>query len=185
MRNARYRPQLAQVKPGNEAKPRVRKAFPDTAYWAPNVHTDATGHAHVSLTFPDSLTTWRATVRAITPDSKAGSAISRVLVRKNVLVRMGTPRFLIKGDEITMPVIVHNYLDTAKQATISLKVEGLDTVTGSQQSVTVASKGEATVLWRLRASTGGHRKAHRLRHHRRRIRRTRTDPSRLSPRASP
>jgi hypothetical protein len=155
MRNARYRPQLAQVKPGNEAKPRVRKAFPDTAFWAPEVHTDASGHAHVSLTFPDSLTTWRATVRAITPDSKAGSAISRVLVRKNVLVRMGTPRFLLKGDEITMPVIVHNYLDAPKQATISLKVEGLDTVSGSQQSVMVASKGEATVLWRLRASQVG------------------------------
>ena len=54
-----------------------------------------------------------------------------------------------------MPVIVHNYLDTAKQATLSLKVEGLDTVSGSQQSVTVASKGEATVLWRLRASQVG------------------------------
>jgi hypothetical protein len=154
-RNARYRPQLAQVKPGNEAKPRVRKAFPDTAFWAPHVHTDASGHAHVTLTFPDSLTTWRATVRAVTPDSKAGSAISRVLVRKNVLVRMGTPRFLLKGDEITLPVIVHNYLDTAKQATVSLKVEGLDTLAGSQQSVTIASKGEATVLWRLRASQVG------------------------------
>jgi uncharacterized protein YfaS (alpha-2-macroglobulin family) len=155
IRNARYHPQLAQVKPGNEAKPRVRRAFPDTAFWAPNLHTDATGHARVSLTFPDSLTTWRATVRAVTTDSKAGSAINRVLVRKNVLVRMGTPRFLLKGDEITMPVIVHNYLDTAKQATISLKVEGLDTVAGSQQSVMVASKGEATVLWRLRASQVG------------------------------
>jgi hypothetical protein len=155
MRNARYHPQLAQVKPGNEAKPRVRKAFPDTAFWAPNLHTDASGHTRVSLTFPDSLTTWRATVRAVTPESQAGSAISRVLVRKNVLVRMGTPRFMLKGDEITMPVIVHNYLDTAKQATLSLKVEGLDIVSGSQQSVTVASKGEATLLWRLRASQVG------------------------------
>jgi uncharacterized protein YfaS (alpha-2-macroglobulin family) len=154
-RSARYHPQLAQVKPGNEAKPRVRKAFPDTAFWAPHVRTDSSGHARVSLAFPDSLTTWRATVRAITADSKAGSAISRVLVRKNVLVRMGTPRFLIQGDEITLPVIVHNYLDTAKQATVSLKVAGLETMSGSQQSVTIASKGEATVLWRLRASQIG------------------------------
>jgi uncharacterized protein YfaS (alpha-2-macroglobulin family) len=155
LRNTRYRPQLAQVKSGNEAKPRVRKAFPDTAFWAPNVHTDATGHAKVTLTFPDSLTTWRATVHAITPDSKAGSAINRVLVRKNVLVRMGTPRFLLKGDELTLPVIVHNYLDTAKPAKISLQVEGLDTVSGSQQTVTIPSKGEATVLWRLRAAHVG------------------------------
>ncbi|HZQ43214.1 MAG TPA: MG2 domain-containing protein [Acidobacteriaceae bacterium] len=155
MRNARFRPQLAQVKPGNEAKPRVRKAFPDTAYWASSIHTDSSGHARVSFTFPDSLTTWRTTVHAITADSKAGSSINRVLVRKNVLVRMGSPRFMIEGDEITLPVIVHNYLLTPKQTMLSLKVEGLDTVAGAQQSVSVPSRGEATVSWRLRAGHVG------------------------------
>lgn len=155
MRNARYHPQLAQVKPGNEAKPRVRKAFPDTAYWAPIVHTGADGKAHISFAFPDSLTTWRATVHAITPDSKAGSAINRVLVRKNVLVRMGTPRFLIQGDEIIVPVIAHNYLDTSIDAKLSLNVEGLTTVSGASQTVTIPSKGEATANWRLRASQVG------------------------------
>ncbi len=154
-RDARYRPQLAQVKPGNEEKPRVRKAFPDTAFWQAQVHTDAAGHARVAFAYPDSLTTWRATVHAITPDSKAGSAINRVLVRKDVLVRMGTPRFMLKGDEITLPVIVHNYLPDAKQAKISLQVQGLDLVSGTQASVSIPSKGEATVLWRLRASQIG------------------------------
>lgn len=155
MRNARYRPQLAQVKPGNETKPRVRKAFPDTAFWAPVIHTNADGKAHISFAFPDSLTTWRATVHAITVDSKAGSAINRVLVRKNVIVRMGTPRFLIQGDEITIPVIAHNYLDTSIDAKLSLNVEGLTTISGSPQTVTIPSKGEATVNWRLRASQIG------------------------------
>jgi uncharacterized protein YfaS (alpha-2-macroglobulin family) len=154
-RNRRYHPQLAQVKPGNEAAPKVRKAFPDTAYWAPDVHTDGSGHARVTLTFPDSLTTWRTTVHAITDDSKAGSASSKVLVRKDVLVRMGTPRFMVKGDEITLPVIVHNYLDTAKLAKVSLNVSGLDVIHAPDASVTVASKGEATLLWRLRASQVG------------------------------
>lgn len=155
MRNVRFHPQLAQVKPGNEAKPRVRKAFPDTAFWAPVVHTDGAGHARVSFAFPDSLTTWRATVHAITATSQAGSAINRVLVRKNVLVRMGTPRFMVKGDEITVPVIAHNYLDTAAQASVSLKAEGLEIVSGAQSSVVIPSKGEATVLWRLRAAQVG------------------------------
>jgi uncharacterized protein YfaS (alpha-2-macroglobulin family) len=155
MRDIRYRPQLAQVKPGNEAKPRVRKAFPDTAFWKPSIRTDADGHVRVSLTFPDSLTTWRATVHAITADSKAGSAISRVLVRKNILIRMGTPRFLLKGDEIVVPVIVHNYLDSAKEARVSLEVHGLETVSGNQRSISVPSKGEATVLWRLRGAQVG------------------------------
>ena len=137
---------------GIEATRQIRKAFPDTAYWSPSVHTDAAGHAHVTLTFPDSLTTWRTTVHAITLDSKAGSAINRVLVRKNIIVRMGMPRFLRQGDEITIPVIVHNYLDQAKQVQVSLDIRGVDPVAGAPQSVTVPSKGEGTVLWRVKAS---------------------------------
>ena len=155
-RASRYRPQLAQVKPGMDmVQPKIRKAFPDTAYWSPDVHSDAQGHARVTLTFPDSLTTWRTTVRAITPDSKAGSAIDRVIVRKNVIVRMGTPRFLRKGDEVTIPVIVHNYLDQAKQVEVSLNVRGLDTVAGAGKQIMVASKGDGVVSWRLRASAIG------------------------------
>jgi hypothetical protein len=155
-RASRYRPQLAQVKPGNDmVQPKVRKAFPDTAYWAASIHTDAQGHAHVKFSFPDSLTTWRATVRAITTDSRAGSAIDRVIVRKNVIVRMGTPRFLRKGDEITIPVIAHNYLDQAKQIQVSLDVKGLDIVAGAAKQITVASKSDGTVLWRLKASSIG------------------------------
>ena len=133
----------------------MRKAFPDTAYWSPSIHTDATGHAHVTLTFPDSLTTWRSTVHAITLDSRAGSAINRVLVRKNIIVRMGTPRFLRQGDEVTIPVIVHNYLDQAKQVQLSLDINGLDPVSGAPQTVTVPSKGEGTALWRVKASKIG------------------------------
>jgi len=155
-RESRYRPRLAQVKPSSVmVQPKVRKAFPDTAYWAPILHTDSRGHVHVRFTFPDSLTTWRATVRAITDDSRAGSAIDRVIVRKNVIVRMGTPRFLRKGDEITIPVIAHNYLDQAKQIQISLDIHGLDLVAGSPKQIDVASKSDGTVLWRVKASAIG------------------------------
>ena len=94
-------------------------------------------------------------MHAITLDSKAGSAINRVLVRKNIIVRMGTPRFLRQGDEVTIPVIVHNYLDQAKQVQLSLIINGLDSVSGAPQSVVVPSKGEASALWRVKASQIG------------------------------
>ena len=155
-RQSLYHPQLAQVKPGNDVvQPKVRKAFPDTAYWSPSIHTDTQGHAHVTLTFPDSLTTWRTTVRAVTPDTKAGASINRVIVRKNIIVRMGVPRFMRKGDELTIPVIVHNYLDQAKQIQLSLEIHGLDTVAGTPQQITVPSKGDGTLLWRVKASQVG------------------------------
>ncbi len=151
----RFHPQLAQVKPSIDSAPRIRKDFPDTAFWQPDVHTDATGHARITLTFPDSLTTWRATVRAITTDSKAGATVNRVIVRKNIIVRMGQPRFLRKGDVVTIPVIVHNYLQQTKQIQLSLDAAGLDIVSGSAQQVTVAPRADATILYRLRASAVG------------------------------
>jgi uncharacterized protein YfaS (alpha-2-macroglobulin family) len=155
-RHTRYRPLLAQVKPVNDAKaPHIRKDFPDTAFWAPDIHTDSNGHARVTLKFPDSLTTWRTTVRAITTDSKAGSLINRVIVRKNLIVRMGQPRFLRKGDVVSIPVIVHNYLTDTKFVTLSLEATGLDITGGSTQQVSVSAKGEATAVWKLKASNVG------------------------------
>jgi len=155
-RQSRYRPQMTQVKPGNDVvQPKVRKAFPDTAYWSPSIHTDTQGHARVTLTFPDSLTTWRTTVRAVTSDTKAGASINRVIVRKNIIVRIGAPRFLRKGDELTIPVIVHNYLDQTKQIQLSLEIHGLDLVAGTPQQITVPSKADGTLLWRVKASQVG------------------------------
>jgi uncharacterized protein YfaS (alpha-2-macroglobulin family) len=151
----RYRPLLAQVKPSVDTAPRVRKDFPDTAFWQPSIHTDATGHARITLTFPDSLTTWRATVRAVTADTKAGAAVNRVIVRKNIIVRLGQPRFLRKGDIVTMPVIVHNYLPETKQIQLSLDAAGVEVISGAPQSVTVAPRADATILYRLRASSVG------------------------------
>ncbi|HYG98254.1 MAG TPA: MG2 domain-containing protein [Terriglobales bacterium] len=145
---------LAQVKAGDFVQPRIRKAFPDTAFWVPDVRTDANGRATVRLAFPDSLTTWRTTVRAITTDTKGGSSINRVLVRKNVMVRFAVPRFFRQGDEVTVSAIVHNYLADAKTARVSLDVDGLEVLQGATRDVSIPSRGETKVDWRLRVPPG-------------------------------
>lgn len=149
----RYRA-LAQVKNTDFVQPKIRKAFPDTALWMPTVHTDASGKATVRVNFPDSLTTWRTTVRAITLDTKAGASINRVLVRKNVMARLVVPRFFRQGDEVTISTIVHNYLDSAKTARVSLDVTGLDMLQGQTTDVNVPSKGDVKVDFRVRAQNG-------------------------------
>ena len=151
-----YHPRLAQVKPGSDlVVPKVRKAFPDTAYWNPNVHTGPDGHARVEFNFPDSLTTWRTTIRAMTDDGKAGGMVTRVLVRKNLIVRLAAPRFFRQGDEVTLRVIAHNYLETAKDVTFALDVQGLDVVGGQTQKVNIPAKGESYVDWRVKAHATG------------------------------
>ena len=158
--NGLYHPRLAQVKPGSDlVVPKVRKAFPDTAYWNPNVRTGPDGHARVEFNFPDSLTTWRTTIRAMTDDGKAGGVVTRVLVRKNLIVRLSAPRFFRQGDEVTLRVIAHNYLETAKEVTFALDVTGLEVIGGptpaSPQRVTIPAKGESYVDWRVRAHATG------------------------------
>ena len=135
---AQFHPRMAQVKPGSDLIiPKVRKAFPDTAYWNPNVRTGPDGHAKVEFNFPDSLTTWRTTIRAMTDDGKAGGVVTRVLTRKNLIVRLAAPRFFRVGDEVTLRVIAHNYLETAKDVTFALDVAGLDVASGQTQKVNI------------------------------------------------
>ena len=129
-----YHPRMAQVKPGSDpVVPKVRKAFPDTAYWNPDVRTGPNGHATVTFNFPDALTTWRTTIRAMTDDGKAGGVVTRVLVRKNLIVRLAAPRFFRQGDETVLRVIAHNYLEAAKDVTFALDVAGVDVLSGQQR----------------------------------------------------
>lgn len=151
----RARSHLAQLKPERLVQPKVRKAFPDTAFWAPELVTDANGHAHAKVDFPDSLTTWRATARGIGANTSVGSAALKTIVRKNLILRLTTPRFLVAGDEITISALVHNYLQTAKQARVSLDVKGLTVVSGATQDVMIPSRGEAKVDWRIKAGNTG------------------------------
>ena len=145
---------LAQVKATEFVQPKIRKAFPDTAYWQAMIRTDANGQAVAKLSFPDSLTTWRTTVRAVAQDTRSGWAVNRVLVRKNLMVRLGVPRFFRAGDQVTVSAIVHNYLETAKTARVSLDVSGIEIVDGATREVPVPQRGEAKVDWRLRAAAG-------------------------------
>jgi uncharacterized protein YfaS (alpha-2-macroglobulin family) len=142
---------LADFKGGQPVQPKVRKYFPDTTYWAPAVVTDSSGKARASFTFPDSLTTWRATVRAVTKNTLVGQVTQKVITRKNLILRLEIPRFLTQGDTATITGIVHNYLESDKAARVSLQAEGVELAGDAESSVTVPRNGEAVVTWTVRA----------------------------------
>ena len=119
------------------------------------MRTSPDGHAHVEFDFPDALTTWRTTIRAMTDDGKAGSVVTRVLVRKNLIVRLAAPRFFRQGDETVLRVIAHNYLETAKDVTLALDVSGVDIMSGQTQKINIPAKGENYAEWRLKARITG------------------------------
>ncbi len=107
-------------------KPEVRKNFVDAVIWKPDIITNSNGEADISFKMPDNLTTWRATVRGITKNTEVGQAINKVITRKNLLIRIETPRFFRQGDELTVSTIVHNYLSEEKHVKISFNSKDLE-----------------------------------------------------------
>jgi alpha-2-macroglobulin len=148
--------QLADFKNEDQlVEPKVRKDFKDTAFWKPDVVTGADGKATVTFNMPENLTTWRATARAVSADLRVGSIVSRVLSRKDLILRLEIPRFMTEGDTVTVSGIVHNYLDSDKAAQIKLEVAGVNLLDADQQTVTITKEGEKRIDWRVTSSQLG------------------------------
>ncbi|PYS43777.1 MAG: hypothetical protein DMF71_06150, partial [Acidobacteria bacterium] len=148
--------QLADFK--NEsayAEPTIRREFKDTAFWQPEVVTGGDGKATVSFKLPDNLTTWRATARAVTGDTRVGSAVEKTISRKDVIMRLEMPRFLTQGDTVTISGVVHNFLKSDKSTKISLDLNGAQLLDSPAETVTIRQNGEHRVDWRVQASQVG------------------------------
>lgn len=124
-----------------------RKDFPDTAAWYPSVVTDANGHAVIEIKLPDSLTTWRATVRAHSRTTMVGQATAKVKVSLPLSVRLGLPRFYTLGDSGSVTAVVHNDTKWQRTASVTLKAEGASIAGPAKKYVKVAPFSSATVEW--------------------------------------
>ncbi len=152
MELARNKPsyQLADFKnEGDLVEPMVRKQFKDTAFWQPAALTDADGRATMKVRLPDNLTTWRATALGVTADTKVGVARSKVVARKDVILRLETPRFLTQGDVTTLSGVVHNYLNTSKSTQISIEVSGASLLSSGKETVSIQKEGEHRIDWQI------------------------------------
>ncbi|MCM3870313.1 MAG: MG2 domain-containing protein [Pyrinomonadaceae bacterium] len=158
---ARNKPayELADFKnEGDVVEPVIRKNFKDTAFWQPDVITGSDGRASVKVRLPDNLTTWRATARGVTSDTKVGATNYKVVSRKDVIVRLETPRFVTQGDTVRLSGIVHNYLNRDMATQISISVEGAQLLSPSKQTVTISKQGEHRVDWQISAPNIGQMK---------------------------
>jgi uncharacterized protein YfaS (alpha-2-macroglobulin family) len=104
-------------------EPVIRKDFKDAIYWNPALITDENGEALFEITFPDNLTSWRNSIKAISGDSRAGENFSNVTVKKNILIRVEVPRYINEQDEISLPVLIHNYSEKDQLVRIQFDVK--------------------------------------------------------------
>jgi uncharacterized protein YfaS (alpha-2-macroglobulin family) len=147
---------------GAGAEVLVRRNFPDTAYWNPTVTTADDGSAKVTLTLPDSLTTWRLTARGLTADTRVGQTTADVVATRPLLVRPSLPRFLTVGDKLTLQAVVQNNTANAIDATVTLD-PGAASATNAplklngdaKQTVQVAANSSAVVRWDAEVPAAG------------------------------
>jgi len=144
------KPEIKQLeKEENLISPEVRSDFKDAIVWMPYVTTDENGYATVEVNYPDNLTQWRMTARVITSDSKVGEKFIKVITRKNLLVRMETPRFLQSGDNVTITTIVHNYLDSEKKVTVRFKADGVELTGDNEKTLTLGKNMDEKIDWNI------------------------------------
>ena len=148
---------LADFKGDKPVQAQVRKDFPDAIYWVGDLVTDAEGRGRIAVTYPDALTTWRVTARAITADTRAGLSVARTTTTKDLIVRVVTPRFLTEGDEVVLPTLVHNYRPDTRTASVAVRVTGLEAsgAAPAGAGAPLESGAERRDDWRFAASTVG------------------------------
>jgi hypothetical protein len=141
------------------ANPRFN--FPDTAYWNPQIVTDDQGRAVVTVKLPDSLTRWRAVVRAVTADEfpRVGEAVAQITATQPIVIRPVLPRQLVQGDRVLISAIVHNNTDRERSAMVWVDLNGTrmntdytDLIT---HPITISANSSTVVGWPIEAQALG------------------------------
>jgi uncharacterized protein YfaS (alpha-2-macroglobulin family) len=100
----------------------LRSNFSETAFWKPHLLTGADGSASIEFTVPDSVTSWRVFVHAVTKDLRGGSADAEAKTVKDLMVRPYVPRFLREGDKAGIKVVVNNASDKPLSGALVLDI---------------------------------------------------------------
>ena len=146
--NGRNMSALALLAPGASRQqlstPRLREYFPETLVWQPALETDQHGRAQLKFKLADNITTWKMSVIGSTEDGQIGTVEKEIKAFQPFFVEHDPPRVLTEGDEISLPVVVRNYLDRAQTVNLEIKPESWFALLGSAtKSINVAA-GDAT-----------------------------------------
>ena len=123
--------------------PRLREYFPETLLWQPSIETDQQGRAEVKFKLADNITTWKMAVIGSTEDGRIGTAETQFKAFQPFFVEHDPPRILTEGDEISLPVVVRNYLERLQKVDLEIKPENWFSLLGPARKQTSVAAGDA------------------------------------------
>ncbi|HEU4713781.1 MAG TPA: alpha-2-macroglobulin family protein [Pyrinomonadaceae bacterium] len=123
--------------------PRLREYFPETLLWQPSIETDKQGRAQVNFKLADNITTWKVMVIGSTEDGRIGTTEKDIKAFQPFFVEHDPPRVLTEGDEISLPVVIRNYLSQTQKVGLEIKPESWFALLGPAQKQTSVVAGDA------------------------------------------
>ena len=105
----------------------VRKNFNETAFFFPDLKTDADGNVEFSFTMPEALTQWKLMTMAHTTELASVYAEKKTITQKPLMVQPNAPRFMREGDRMEFSTKIVNLGDS--EVTGMAQLELLDAAT--------------------------------------------------------
>jgi hypothetical protein len=145
-----------QTQSGSAQAPRVRQFFPETLLWMPELKTDTSGFAALDVPLADSITTWRVTALASTQDGQLGFSNAALRVFQDFFVDIDLPVALTQNDEVSIPIAVYNYLQTAQNVRLQVKQEAwFELQDEPEKALQIAANDIEVVYFRIRVKQFG------------------------------
>ncbi|MDH7462274.1 alpha-2-macroglobulin family protein [Chitinophagaceae bacterium 26-R-25] len=114
--------------PENKSPVQLRKNFNETAFFFPDLKTDAEGNISFSFIMPEALTKWTFQALAHTKDLSLGYSTVDVVTQKELMIQPNAPRFLREGDKIELSAKVVNMSDKELTGTVQLELLNASTM---------------------------------------------------------
>ncbi|AZB10884.1 hypothetical protein EG344_19615 [Chryseobacterium sp. G0162] len=137
----------------------VRQNLNETAFFYPDLKTDAEGNVNFEFTSPEALTKWKLMFLAHTKDARAATLEKEVVTQKEFSVTPNYPRFLREGDELNLQSKLSNL--TNKKMNGSAELQILDAFTNENisskfginsgtQNFDLNENGNGALTWKLK-----------------------------------
>lgn len=107
----------------------IRKNLQETAFFFPQLQTDADGNISFNFTTPEALTKWKLQLLAHTKTLESAVRSFETVTQKELMVIPNAPRFLRQGDEITISTKIANL--TSKDFSGIAQLVLTDAITGA------------------------------------------------------
>jgi hypothetical protein len=156
----------AAAEVSEEKKPetaQIRRNLQETAFFMPQLTTNAEGELWVEFTVPEALTRWNFMGLAHTEGLRYGQFSKEVVTRKELMITPNLPRFFREGDKMTLQTKVSSLATNPIQG--NARLELFDAISmkpvdapmknaSPNQSFELEAGGNTVVSWEIQIPEG-------------------------------